>query len=91
MDISRLASIVKEASEIMLSAVQAENSITAKEGRQNYVTKYDVEVQDHLQKALKGFCPGAGFVGEENKAETEQHGLRFIVDPIDGTTNFMQG
>ncbi len=91
MDISRLASIVKEASKIMLSAVQAESSITAKEGRQNFVTKYDVEVQDHLQKALKEFCPGAGFVGEESKAENGQHGLRFIVDPIDGTTNFMQG
>lgn len=91
MDISRLASIVKDASKIMLSAVQAESSITAKEGRKNFVTKYDVKVQDHLQTALKDFCPDAGFVGEENKTESEQHGLRFIVDPIDGTTNFMQG
>ncbi len=82
--------IVKEAGKIVLSAHNRENAVTAKEGKKNFVTKYDVAVQEFLFKELARDFPDAEFIGEENENNFSISGLRFIVDPIDGTTNFMQ-
>lgn len=81
---------VKKAGEIILSAHNQESAVTAKEGKKNFVTKYDVAVQDFLFAELGKAFPEAEFVGEESENDFESKALRFIIDPIDGTTNFMQ-
>lgn len=88
--INKIIKIVKEAGKIILSAHNQENTITAKEGKKNFVTKYDVAVQDYLFAELGKSFPDAEFVGEEGDNNLESKDLRFIIDPIDGTTNFMQ-
>lgn len=88
--INKIIETVKEAGEIILSAHNQEASITAKEGKKNFVTKYDVAVQDFLFKELALKFPEAEFVGEESENDFESKALCFIIDPIDGTTNFMQ-
>lgn len=88
--LNKIIGIVKEAGKIILSAHNQENTITAKEGKKNFVTKYDVAVQDFLFKELGKAFPEAEFVGEEGETNLASRALRFIIDPIDGTTNFMQ-
>lgn len=88
--IKKITEIVKEAGKIVLSAHNQENTITAKEGKKNFVTKYDVAVQEFLFKELGKAFPDAQFIGEEGENDFSTDGLRFIIDPIDGTTNFMQ-
>ena len=88
--LKKITEIVKEAGKIVLSAHNQENTITAKEGKKNFVTKYDVAVQDYLFKELGKAFPDAQFIGEEGENDFSTDGLRFIIDPIDGTTNFMQ-
>lgn len=88
--INKITETVKEAGKIILSAHNQESSITAKEGKKNFVTKYDVAVQEFLFNELGKAFPEAGFVGEEGENDFSIDGLRFIIDPIDGTTNFMQ-
>ena len=88
--INRIIETVKEAGKIILSAHNQESTITAKEGKKNFVTKYDVAVQDFLFTELAKAFPEAEFVGEEGENNFESTALRFIIDPIDGTTNFMQ-
>ena len=88
--LEKIIAIVKEAGEIILSAHNQEESVTAKEGRKNFVTKYDVAVQDFLFRKLGEAFPEAEFIGEESENNFSFKGLRFIIDPIDGTTNFMQ-
>ena len=88
--LKQITEIVKEAGKIILSAHNQENTITAKEGKKNFVTKYDVAVQDFLFKKLGNAFPDAEFIGEEGENNFSINGLRFIIDPIDGTTNFMQ-
>ncbi len=88
--INKITEIVKEAGKIILSAHNQESTITAKEGKKNFVTKYDVAVQDFLFRELGKAFPEAEFVGEEGESNLESQSLRFIIDPIDGTTNFMQ-
>ena len=88
--LKKITEIVKEAGKIVLSAHNQENTITAKEGKKNFVTKYDVAVQEFLFKELGKAFPDAQFIGEEGENDFSTDGLRFIIDPIDGTTNFMQ-
>ncbi len=88
--LEKIIAIVKDAGKIMLTAHNRENSITAKEGSNNFVTKYDVAVQQYLFEELKKAVPNADFVGEEGENNLLNANLRFIIDPIDGTTNFMQ-
>lgn len=86
----KIIETVKKAGEIVLAAHNQEDSVTAKEGKKNFVTKYDVAVQDFLFAELGKAFPEAEFVGEEGENNFESTALRFIIDPIDGTTNFMQ-
>ncbi len=88
--LNKIIETVKEAGKIILSAHNQEAAVTAKEGKKNFVTKYDVAVQDFLFKELGKVFPEAEFVGEESENNFESKALRFIIDPIDGTTNFMQ-
>lgn len=88
--LEKIIGIVKEAGNIILSAHNRESSVTAKEGKKNFVTKYDVAVQDFLFEEFSRAFPEAEFVGEECENDFASKALRFIVDPIDGTTNFMQ-
>ena len=74
----------------MLSAHHIRDGIESKQGRANFVTKYDVEVQNFLYQELGKVLPDAGFIGEEDKSRTESNAeYCFIIDPIDGTTNFI--
>ncbi|MBR4866236.1 MAG: inositol monophosphatase [Clostridia bacterium] len=85
-----LAKIAWEAGEILLSADRPEVLIT-KPGNANFVTEYDLRVQRFLEERLSALLPEATFIGEED-TETHTPGrLCWIVDPIDGTTNFLHG
>lgn len=88
--LDRIIETVKEAGKIILSARDQESAVTAKEGKKNFVTMYDVAVQNFLFEELGKAFPEAEFVGEESENSLENDALRFIIDPIDGTTNFMQ-
>ena len=67
-------------------------SVEEKEGESwNIVTSADVAVQDYLQKELMALLPEAGFYGEEEHEHDFSKPISWIVDPIDGTTNFARG
>lgn len=88
--LNRITEAVKEAGKIILSADNRESAVTSKEGKKNFVTKYDVAVQEFLFAELGKKFPEAEFIGEETENDFSSKALRFIIDPIDGTTNFMQ-
>ena len=62
-------------------------------GRADFVSTADLESQETLRARLLGACPTFGFLAEEGDAATEggAREARFIVDPLDGTTNFAHG
>jgi len=87
--LTKIADIVREAGKLVMNADDMQ--ITSKEGAFNFVTKYDLMVQEFLFKRLKEILPDAKFIGEEgnNGPEKVGDGYFFIIDPIDGTTNFI--
>ncbi len=66
-------------------------SVMGKEGHANYVTNMDIEVEEYLKAQLTQMLPGSIFIGEEQKNQELDDRLTWIVDPIDGTTNFCRG
>ena len=55
------------------------------------VTEADRETERLIRDALAQARPNDGFFGEESGAEPGTSGLTWLVDPIDGTVNFLYG
>jgi myo-inositol-1(or 4)-monophosphatase len=55
------------------------------------VTDADTASEAALLAFLRGRFPGAAILAEESGAQGAQRGLRFVVDPLDGTTNYAHG
>ena len=87
-----LSPILYEAGRIMTDANLCGDSVAEKGADPaNLVTVYDVAVQKYLIDQLKARYPQASFIAEEkdNDPAVLQDALCFIMDPIDGTTNFV--
>lgn len=54
-------------------------------------TDVDVTADQMLKTACSHLIPDAGFINEELGQEDIDHDYRWIIDPIDGTVNFMHG
>ena len=63
---------------------------TAK-GRNDFVTEVDRTAEAMIRDVLLASEPGSRVVGEELAPDLVQDGLVWIVDPLDGTTNFLHG
>lgn len=61
-------------------------------GLQDFVTNVDVEVEALIRDALLGSFPDDGFLGEESaRHDASSDAGTWVVDPIDGTSNFIRG
>ena len=91
--LEELKRVVRKAGEIILSAKGAGVAVHEKTGYRDLVTQYDQAVEAFLREKLSALLPGAGFMGEESFSAQDWQAYEwlFIVDPIDGTTNFIQG
>lgn len=71
---------------------ELENLQVKTKGPANFVTASDIRSQKIIYDELSYAKPDWSFVMEESKPiENKNTKARFIVDPIDGTTNFMHG
>lgn len=68
-----------------------DNGLTVeKKARQDFVSQADVYVETELRAWLKKARPQDGLLGEERGLEPGADGV-WVIDPIDGTTNFILG
>lgn len=93
---------VIEAGRAILSANDIESDILVKAGDDNFATAWDIATQRRLISELSALIPDALFLAEEEADEADalahvftdtvpETGRCFVIDPIDGTTNFMHG
>lgn len=57
----------------------------------NLVTYVDKESERRFVEALSKLLPEAGFVAEEGTGTKNETGYNWVIDPLDGTTNFVHG
>ncbi|MBL6950900.1 MAG: inositol monophosphatase [Bacteroidales bacterium] len=59
-------------------------------GHSNFVTYVDEQAEQRLIEGLSDLLPGSGFIAEESP-ELATAEFTWIIDPLDGTTNFIHG
>jgi myo-inositol-1(or 4)-monophosphatase len=64
-------------------------SVTTKSSATDMVTEMDRAAEQYIVGELLAARPGDGIVAEEGSARPSTSGLRWVIDPLDGTTNYL--
>uniref|UniRef100_A0A4W3GI26 Inositol-1-monophosphatase n=1 Tax=Callorhinchus milii TaxID=7868 RepID=A0A4W3GI26_CALMI len=85
--------VARQAGEVIREALKTEQSVMLKSSPADLVTETDQKVEKMIINTLKKKFPSHSFIGEESVADGAQSVLTdnptWIIDPIDGTTNFV--
>lgn len=76
--------ILEEKSKITLDIIETK-------GSHDFVTYVDKTSEKKLVEGLQKLLPEAGYLVEEKTIDTGQKELTWIIDPLDGTTNYIHG
>lgn len=100
-DLQEVAAVIAEIADEQIASrfgKLTEAEIDTKSGPHDFVTAADRAAEERLAAALREFYPDAIFIGEESVADDPsllsklgREGAFWIVDPLDGTRNFVQG
>lgn len=60
-------------------------------GKSDFVTYVDRTSEQRIVAGLKEILPGSGFIAEEGTATDSGEQFRWVIDPLDGTTNYIHG
>ena len=74
---------------IQSEATRFSTNDVEEKGLHDLVSYVDKEAEKRLVKALSEIVPEAGFIAEESPQLKRSNKLNWIVDPLDGTTNFI--
>ncbi|SFI47728.1 inositol monophosphatase family protein [Albimonas pacifica] len=72
---------------------EVENLQVSRKGAADFVSRADLKAEEIIKKELMEARPAYGWLGEESDREIKgaDQTRRWIVDPLDGTTNFLHG
>jgi len=79
------------AAELVTSAYGSPDPVGRKSSPTDVVTQTDLSAEQLVRRLLKDQTPGAGIVGEEGGATAPAARLQWVIDPLDGTINFLYG
>jgi len=84
--------LVKETGEfIRQESRKFDDSKIEYKGKNDLVSYVDKEAEKRLVKGLSEVLPGCGFIAEEGTSTRKSDIYNWIIDPLDGTTNFTHG
>lgn len=81
--------LVKEAKLFILEKMESELQVDTKSSRNDFVTNVDKGVEQFLVDKIQAEYPDQNFVTEEAMVKSSKKGDVWVIDPIDGTTNFI--
>lgn len=89
---ARIASrAAREAGALLAASAGRPSSVTTKRSAKDLVTEVDRASERLIHRILHHAFPAFGFLGEEHGQRREASSHRWIVDPLDGTINFVHG
>lgn len=83
--------LAAEAAQLINSARPGEFSVTTKSSPTDLVTEIDAACEQVIVDGILEARPEDGILGEEGSSISGTSGVRWVIDPIDGTTNFLYG
>ena len=82
----------KYAGEYILENFEGKFEIFTKDQKNNLVTEIDLNTQKIITNKIKDAFPNHSIIGEEDKKKiVHESEYIWVIDPIDGTTNFVNG
>ncbi len=92
MECIKVVDLVKETGTYIKGELSNRKEIDIKsKGIHNFVTQVDRSSEKMLVNGLQKILPGSGFIAEEGTIEYRSDRYNWIIDPLDGTTNFIHG
>ncbi|MEY7971412.1 inositol monophosphatase family protein [Saccharomonospora xinjiangensis] len=90
-DLAHIAAAVAQAAGKLLTSRphDREPDFTPKSSPVDMVTEYDLRAERLIRSRLRAARPDDGVLGEEGGEEPGTSGTRWIIDPLDGTANFV--
>lgn len=89
---AKVQEVVRTSAEfIRQNYAQVTSADIEEKGRNSLVSYVDRESEKILIEGLKAIWPEAGFITEEEMTGQELKDYTWIIDPLDGTTNFLNG
>lgn len=85
-----LIKIIKKAGNILKEGFYTDKNITFK-AKKDLVTQFDVAVEKYLKKKFSKRFKNFNIIAEESDNSNIEFNNSIIIDPIDGTTNFVNG
>ncbi|KFM67746.1 Inositol monophosphatase 2, partial [Stegodyphus mimosarum] len=83
--------LAQEAGEIIRNAIYKTKKVETKISNVDLVTETDKLVEEVLKKGFKTHFPDHSFIGEETTGCDFTDAPTWIIDPVDGTMNFVHG
>ena len=91
-ELARIAEIAARATgDRLRAAFRSRPEVALKRDFHDPVTEHDRAAEETIREVLAEHTPGSVVVGEEGGARGDGGGVRWYVDPIDGTANFAAG
>ena len=81
--------VARSAGAMLVDRLAAVRTVTAKSSPTDMVTEVDAAAEKLIVSLLRRRRPDDGVLGEEGSATEGTTGLRWVIDPIDGTTNYL--
>ncbi len=89
---SAVEKVILEAGDLIRHHIgQVSGSMIATKGPSDYVTEIDKKCEHLITEMVRLNFPGHNIMAEESATEELQSGYTWVIDPIDGTTNFIHG
>lgn len=79
------------AGDMLLAGASQELRVSTKSSRTDVVTQMDTAAERLVVETILEHRPDDGFLGEEGAQRAGSSGVRWIVDPLDGTVNYLYG
>jgi len=89
LDVAREAS--RAAGSLLLGRFGRERVLDAKSSPTDWVSEADLLAEEAIREVLEARAPDDAIMGEEGTDTPGTSGRRWIVDPLDGTINFLYG
>lgn len=91
-DLERVASMAaRAATEVVTAAYGQPRPVGRKSSPTDVVTQTDLRAEDRVRSVLLEATPTAGILGEEGGTTVADARLQWVIDPLDGTINFLYG
>ena len=89
-DVSPAIQIVRDAGKLLVDRFDGKKQVSYK-GRNDLVTDVDELVEEQIIRSLRNAFPGCGIVAEESDPIATETDMTWIIDPLDGTSNYVNG